>query len=218
MARGVGPLAAKPVTLRLLLNLFHKGKGRLPSTQTELYARGCRLLGEETSQNYIDAGVKGNLTSSERMMVAARIAAITIFGQRSAIWTAADFGDLADEDVKIEELCGGFEMADRGRFEVNASAIEETINTGLFLSRGENRMWWAHQTYGEFLAAWYLFKLQMPLEEVLKLIVHQGDAEGKLVPQLHETAAWIAGMRPDVFHEIMRREPKVLLISDVASA
>lgn len=217
-ARGVGPLAAKPVTLRLLLNLYQKGGGRLPSSQTELYARGCRLLGQETSQNYIDAGQIGRLTAAERMAVAARIAAVTIFGQKSAVWTAADFGNIPEEDVKIEELCGGVDIGGRGHFDVDAPAIEETINTGLFSSRGENRIGWAHQTYGEFLAAWHLFKLQMPVEQVLQLIVHAEDAGGKLVPQLHETAAWLAGMMPDVFHEIMRREPKVLLRSDIASA
>lgn len=214
--REVGPLAAKPVTLRLLLNLFRNG-GALPTSQTELYARGCLTLAGETNESYITAGRTGRPDAAQRMAVAARIAAITIFSQKSAIWTATDLGEPTVDDVKVADLCGGVEMVNNASFEVDAAAIEETINTGLFDSRGENRMGWAHQTYAEFLAAWYLAKLQTPTEQVLKLLVHPEDPEGKLVPQLHETAAWSASLMPDLFREIMRREPKVLLQSDVAS-
>jgi len=54
--------------------------------------------------------------------------------------------------------------------------------------------------------------------QIMSLLVHAGDADGKLVPQLHETAAWIAGMIPAVFQEVMRTDPDVLLRSDVATA
>jgi hypothetical protein len=79
-------------------------------------------------------------------------------------------------------------------------------------------MGWAHQTYAEFLAAWYLSRLDLTLEQVLDLIVHPEDPDGKLVPQLHEMVAWLANLRPDVFQKVMEREPKVLLQSDVAAA
>jgi hypothetical protein len=79
-------------------------------------------------------------------------------------------------------------------------------------------MGWAHQTYAEFLAAHYLQQHQTMQPQIMSLLVHAGDAEGKLVPQLHETAAWIAGMNPAVFQEVMRTDPDVLLRSDVATA
>lgn len=215
--REVGPLAAKPITLRLLLNLY-RNREKLPLTQTELYAKGCKLLAEETSPSYVEAEQTGNLLPPRRIMVAARIAAVTVFGQKSAIWTSTDFGDVLGEDVRIEDLSGGTEIADSKTFEVDPSGVDETIHTGLFTSRGVNRMGWAHQTYAEFLAAWYLTQQELTTEQVLELIVHPEDLEGKIVPQLHETAAWLASMRPDLFQEIMRREPKVLLQSDVAAA
>jgi hypothetical protein len=212
-----GPLAAKPVTLRLLLNLYGSGRA-LPASQLELYARGCAKLAEEPNDSYIEAGITGKLKPPQRMAVAARIAAVTIFCQKSSIWTSPDCGEPADGDVKVAELCGGVEYADGMPFEVDEAAIKETINTGLFDSRDEDRMGWWHQTYAEFLAAWYLVRLQTPTDQILKLLVHSGDPDGRLVPQLHETAAWLAGMAPDLFEEIMRRDPKVLLQSDVASA
>ena len=79
-------------------------------------------------------------------------------------------------------MCGGVEYADGNSFEVDEAVIKETINTGLFDSRGENRMGWWHQTYAEFLAAWYLIQLQTPADQILKLLVHPGDPDGKLVP------------------------------------
>lgn len=215
--RGVGPLAAKPLTLRLLFNLYHQ-EGRLPLTQAELYAKGCKLLAAETSQSYLEAGHLGSLAPARRMAVAGRIAAVTVFGQKDAIWTGADFGDVPEGDVTPGDLSGGKETAGGESFEVGVAAVDEVSHTGLFTSRGISRLGWAHQTYAEFLAAWHLTQLELTSEQTLALIVHPEDPDGKLVPQLHETAAWLAGMRPDVFQEILRREPKVLLRSDVAAA
>jgi hypothetical protein len=76
-------------------------------------------------------------------------------------------------------------------------------------------MGWAHQTYAEFLAARYLVQRGMTLPQMMSLITHR---DGKLVPQLYETAAWLACMVHEVFQEIMRIDPEVLLHSDVATA
>lgn len=79
-------------------------------------------------------------------------------------------------------------------------------------------MGFAHQTYAEFLVAWYLVQHEIPLVQVMSLIVSPEDPERKLVPQLHEAAVWLAGMMPDVFREILKADPDVLLRSDVATA
>ena len=51
----------------------------------------------------------------------------------------------------------------------------------------------------------------------MSVLVHPDDEEGKIVPQLHETAAWLASMSPEVFRAITHADPEVLLRSDVAS-
>jgi hypothetical protein len=51
----------------------------------------------------------------------------------------------------------------------------------------------------------------------MSLLVHSDDDEGRLVPQLHEAAAWLASMSPEVFRAVMGTDPEVLLRSDVAS-
>lgn len=209
-------LAIKPVTLNLLIRIFSRDN-EFPATQAELYRQGCQLLCEDNDTRR-DAGRIDTLTASQRMTVAARIAAITVFSARFAVWTGIDRGDVPEVDVTINHLLGGIESADGQQFEVTRGAIQETLATGLFSSRGPNRMGWAHQAYAEFLAAWYLHQHGMDLGQIMSLIVSPGDPEGKLIPQLHEVSAWLAGMDPEIFREIMEVEPLVLLRSDVATA
>ena len=42
----------------------------------------------------------------------------------------------------------------------------ETLDTGLFSSRGIDQMGWAHQTYAEFLAARFVVEQGMPAEQI----------------------------------------------------
>lgn len=213
----VVPLAIKPVTLSFLINTYIKN-GRFPSTQAELYLQGCLQLCEETNEHRRDAGLSGSFTPEQRLAMASRIAAVTIFSNKYAVWTGMDRGNVPDEDTTIQELCGGNEDANGVQFQVTEIAIKETLGTGLFSSRGPGRMGWAHQTYAEFLAARYLVRHEMTLTQIISLLVHPGDIDAKLVPQLHETAAWLAGMLPEIFKKIMKANPEVLLRSDIATA
>jgi len=210
------PLAIRPVTLGFLLKTYPR-PGRFPTTQKELYLEGCLRLCEEISPSRQAAGMLGDLDAEQRLAVAARIAAITVFANRYAVWTTVDSGEVPEEDVTIQDLCGGTEVIGEDRFQINHSCIRETLDTGLFSSRGQNRMGWAHKTYAEFLAAQYLIQHQLELPQIMSLVHHPLDTEEKVVPQLHETAAWLAVMKADAFQEIKESDPEVLLRSDVAT-
>ncbi|QFS52804.1 NACHT domain-containing protein [Nostoc sphaeroides] len=215
--KNVVPLAIKPITLEFLIKTYRSYNGKFPPNQRlhELYLEGCLWLSEERNKSRISSKLKGNLKRQERLMVAARIAAIAIFGNKFAIWTGIQ-SDVPDDDVLIEKICQGSESADGREFEITVEAVEEVLDTALFSSRGElSRMGWAHQTYAEFLAAWYLVQHQTPLERIISLIISSEDPECKLIPQLHETAAWLASMRTDVLQEIIKTDPDVLLRSDM---
>ena len=211
------PLATRPVTLGFLLKTFAR-RGALPSRRSDLYEQGCELLCEESNESRRERGHKGQYTASQRLAVAARIAAVTVYGNRYAVWRGANPADLPEEDVRLPDLCGGYESYDGKVFQVDENAVTEALDTGLFSSRGPSRMGWTHETYAEFLAAWYVAHSDMTLGQIMSLIGHPGDPDGRLVPQLHETAAWLAGMRADVFNEILTSDPEVLLRSDVATA
>jgi predicted NACHT family NTPase len=213
--REAAPLAIKPITLKFLIETYRQ-KGQLPLTQKKLYLEGCRLLCKEINPDRCDAGFVGTLTPDEKLIVAARIAAVTVFGNRAGIWLGEDY-QSSDKDVTVQELSGSREKADRDEFAVGRDEIKEALGTGLFSSLGTHRIGWTHQTYAEFLAAWYLVQHQMSLTQMMSLITHPNDPDKKLVDQLHETAAWLAGMVPDVFREIMKADPDVLLRSDVAT-
>jgi hypothetical protein len=215
------PFAIKPVTLKFFIDIYKKN-GQLPQTQVELYSKGCQLLCEETNPDRRDSGLIGKLTVEQRMIVASRIAAITLFSNHPAIWTELDQGTMPDGDLALEPLCGGQETAEINgfpkEFEVGQAEIKEALGTALFSGRGPNRIGWAHQSYADFLAAKYLKDRKLELTQMLALITHPDDVEKHLVPQLYETAAWLGTMDREVFQAIMRTDPDVLLLSDVASS
>jgi len=211
----VGPFAAKPVTLKMLFRVYSRDQ-RLPQNQAQIYEEGCLTLCEESNLSYVASGRTGDLTAMERMTVAARIAAFMTFAKRSAIRTGAGGGESLPEDITIDEIAGGNEESPDGLFDVPRAAVREALDTGLFAARGPDRIGWAHQTYSEFLAAWYVGR-RLSATQALSLIVHPDDAEGKLVPQLHEVAAWIATSTREVFEAIMKADPEVLLRSDVTA-
>lgn len=97
------PLAIKPVTLGFLINTYTKN-GRFPSTQADLYLQGCRSLCEENNEGRREARLVGIFTTEQRLAIASRIAAITVFSRRYVIWTGINRGDVSDEDTTIQEL------------------------------------------------------------------------------------------------------------------
>ena len=212
-----GPLAIKPVTLRFLLSVFKKN-GEFPLNQADLYEQGCRLLCAEMNDDRRETKQTGTLSPDQRLAVASRIAVATVFSNRNAVWTHSDLGDVAPEDLKLDELIGETEASKGHTFPVTEAAIRETLGTGLFSSRGVYRSGWAHQTYAEFLAARYLLRHQFTARQIMSLLVHPGDNEHKIVPQLHEVAGWIAGSFPEVFQRVTISDPYVLLRSDAARA
>jgi predicted RNA-binding protein with PIN domain len=210
------PLAIKPITLKFLLSIYKKSD-RFPLSQQELYEQGCLELSKEVNPDRLDCDFKGKLSDKQRLIVAARIAAITIFANKVAIWTISADLEMPESDMAIQDLCIGQEEIDGQEIEVTEDCVREVLSiSGLFSSRGTNRMGFAHKTYAEFLAAWYLTQHQIPLVQIMSLIVSPEDAERKLVPQLHETAAWLASMSREVSQEIMTTDPDVLLYSDVS--
>ena len=214
--RDAVPLAIKPTTLKFLINTYKQNQ-QFPATQKELYFKGCKSLCIETNLDRIGSGEKGQLSECQRLVIAARIAAIFIFANRSAIWTGIDLGDVPSSDIALTEICFGSERIDELDFQVIEKNVREVFSiTGLFSSRGDNRLGFAHQTYAEFLAAWYVAEHRnLPLVQIMSLLTTPEDPEKRLVPQLHETAIWIASMRQDVLKQIVQTDPDVILRSDI---
>ena len=210
--KNVSPLAAKPITLKLLLNIF-KERSELPSNQVELYKRGCLTLCDEDYEDKPVSKKNDKLTAEQRLRVAARIAALMIFSNKSSIWIGRDTGEQTNADISSSELLGYFEKGlDNVEFHIGKEEVEETIHKGLFSNDGANRIKFSHQTFAEFLAAWYLDYREVSDETIIKII-----GEKYLQPQLYETSAWIVNQRKEISNHLMRVAPMVLLRSDVLS-
>lgn len=212
--KNVSALASKPVTLQFLLGLFEKNES-FPSTQTKLYEEGCLWLCEEKNERRKATKRVGKLTPEQRLVISARIAALMIFGNKSSIWIGGITGEEETSDILIGELSGYTEKKkDNSEFQITEENVREVINdTGLFTSNGSKRLKFSHQTFAEFLAAWYLDYRELSDEAVIKLI-----GQSHLYPQLYETSAWLANQRKSVFQHLMKVAPAILLRSDVLLA
>ena len=213
--RGAGPLAANPTTLRLLLSLFGERR-ELPTSLVDLYERGLTILCAPNEERQ-DRNRPAPLSPPQILQMASRIAAMTSLTRNATIFTGLD-SDAPPNDVAESAIVGGEEEADSTRFAVTPSIVRLALaETGLFTSRGPHRLGFAHKTYGEYLAARYLHRSRVPTAQIRSLLYVPDEDPPRLIPQLHEVAAWLASLDDEFFDETARIEPEVLLLSDVSA-
>jgi hypothetical protein len=210
ISRNIVPLAIKPVTLEFLLKTRTR-PGGMPTTQTALYAEGCRILCEDRRPGRRPGKSSGELPADKRLVIASRIAAATMFCNRDAVWTDVDQGDVPLEDIRITDFVGREAGDEPGPSE---NQVFQTLDTGLFSSRGIPRIGWAHQTYCEYLAARFLVDGRQSVDTMMSLLLHP---DGKVIPQLRETAAWVAALVPEAFQRITSADPMTLLNSEATT-
>ena len=210
-----GPLAARPVTLRFLLDLY-ASKGSFPSRRYELFEEGCRHLAEEHDEEVRESA---ELDLDESLALASRVAAANVFTGRPEIWLGKQAVEAPPGSISILELAGGKEALLRaGDTAVEASGenLRSVLrSTGLFASPGDNHATWAHASYAEFLAARFVQQRGLSPAQIESLLLQTGaDGQRRLAPQLVETAGWIASVRPATFRMLMQSDPESLLRSD----
>ena len=205
--KAVEPFCARPITLDFLIDEYATS-GQLPRTRKELYERGCKKLCMEFNSPHAQ---QDRLEPEQRFIVAARIAATTIFTGHQSIRLEELVGNPSGS-LKVEDCADGKETISDLDLDIHDSYVRETLDTALF--RGREIREWAHQTYAEFLAAWYVSHV-LSNAQIKNLIFHP---DGKLIPQLRETSAWTASFNPDIFEYILQSDPEVLLQSDVATS
>jgi hypothetical protein len=205
------PFAIKPLTLKMLIAIYQQ-RGDLPTSSIDLYKQGCLALCDERNKSRRDSRRRGRLNAGQRMRLAGRIAAATIFGNRFAVWTGSEI-DCPREDIPMTAIAGRGEEGAFATFVARDDDVSEVLDSGLFSSRGECRMGWAHQGYGEFLAALYLFERGVPSETVLKMLLHPA---GGLIPQL-SIAAWAASLNSGLRAALIADEPFAPLRGDLSS-
>ncbi|MBD2746707.1 glycosyltransferase family 4 protein [Microvirga sp. BT688] len=211
----VQALAARPITLLMLLNIFvHDGE--LPQFQAHLYRKGLLATIEEANKLRRTSLQTGRLDNQSKLMIAARIAASTVFSGSTQVWTGLQAEIAPPRAVVLSEITGGSEIALGSRFHVGEAEIYEVILSHIFTPVENDTYIWTHQTFSEFLAAYYLVEHGLTAEQIARFFF--SDPAGPVPPQLREVAAWTATLSPDFFRLLLDKDPTILLRSDVASA
>ena len=211
-AADVGHFAARPQTLMALIHRFRAGAS-LQVPQTDLFRDLIEHACDPTLVSPRGNEIRPTRTSRrERVRVAARICAAQLLGNRPTITLNAD--DAPDAALlDLRDLTGEEPLA-AGALRVDETVLAEAVNTPLFTGRGESRIA-PHQTFAEYLAASWLVDRDVPFAQLVSLLVDALDPQRKVVPQLRQVTAWLAAMRVDVFDAVVRREPEIVLWSDV---
>lgn len=174
---------------------------------------GCRMLCAEI-QRERHSHLGPHLTPDQRMLVAARIAAVTLFAGRFGVWDAPDWGDAPAEDVTVDALTGGQEGSGPDSFHVTARDIDETLSTALFRLSRDHEFAWAHRSFEEYLAALYVNEHKMVPQQIFSLLFHP---DGHLIPQLAGVGVWMVGSNQAVFDRIAKSDAEVLVRVDISA-
>lgn len=199
---GAGPLAARPLTLRFLARSFGQS-GALPERGAALYAAGVRSLCEEQNIDRLDAGLGGALSLDQRVAVARRIAAATVFGGATVLWTGPEV-DAESGEIAVGRLVGWAEPTATETVDVTVPAVLEAARTGLFTSRGAQRLGWAHATFADFLAAEWVVANGLSATQARPLFL---GPDGRCWPQTRLAAAWTVAIAPDRFQFLTAADP-----------
>lgn len=197
-------LTLKPITLTDLLKEYLINDGVLPATRNALYENMCRRICEEHNPYHDENDRRGNFTVDELFTEAARLATIMLTTRRLAVWMPSSTRDIPDSSIAIEELHHGSSAEDR--------LTRATLHTGFFSSRGPNQLGWAHLSYAEYLAAFYM-QNNLSLTQIKSLLVHPNG--NKIIPQLREVTAWLTTMNPTLLQFVADLDPEALFQSDL---
>lgn len=214
IASEAGAFAARPITLRALLRRYAEERA-LGGSQVELYRDMCRELCDAVAPRPGAAmpSRAARTSRDERYLVAGRLCASVLFGNRTGIYR----GDGPAPSARLVDPanCVGTEWIHGAPMRVTEATIADALNTALFTGVTDDRVLAVHQTFAEFVAADWIVHRGMETVQVLSLLHDPTDPERRIVPQLRQAAAWLAALDTTVFTAISEREPELVLWSDV---
>lgn len=209
--RNVEELAALPVTLRFMLKLFRQNQ--LPQQRTETFEKGLKLLCEDSPERR-KSQKKSHVSTDTRFLAASKMALGYILHGCNGIWHGPGV-DCPQGLFTTKEIVGTENYNDI-QHTLDELAINETLElTGVFARLDLHRFQFASRTFAEFLAAWYIAKSTVPTLQKLKVVLHPESR--RLIPDLYETAAWLAAIEPQFLAWLVTNEPYAALEADFAT-
>ena len=210
LVAGAGPLAARPLTLKMLLRVL-AAEGEFPDALARLYESALLFMAGEHDPERRDLRT---LSASESIAIAARIAAATILAGRDVI------GDGVAGAVELTQLIGGTELdrliAQPTEVTVNEQAVREVLGTALFSARGGG-LGWAHRTFGEYLAAFWLAGERISDQQVADLLLVDEGTARRITPPLRNVAGWLLTLRSGFQRSLVPADAVVMVYGDPSS-
>ncbi len=205
-----GHLAARPVTLRMLLRLFKRNQ-TLPSSAADLYTQSIR---EQLIWPPPRPG-EAEPATAHAFLPAARVAAAFTLARRDALYLPPPSSTETAPETALyaDQITGGQEQDGNITVPVTDTLLRSLVHTPLFSSRGPYLHGFAHKTFQEFLAASYLNTHLNPAQ-LLNLLTARHDQGAHIPPHLHEVAGWLATLNPDLRAALCEDNPAALLHSD----
>lgn len=207
--RDLVALLSSPMTLRMLMDLHVAGKPITNTSRADLYRSAMKLL------LHTDRSLNG-LSTQQRIAVASRMAAATVFCNRPIIHRDPDTGGRPATEMAVGELLGKTEPAEGGALEVREPCVREVLAlSGLFNSRGLGKLGWVHTSYAEYLASEYVREHRLPYPALAGLLRLHAE-RGPLVAGLQGVVGWILlNSEPALQRNLVARSPTTVLRSDV---
>ncbi|WP_410790636.1 NACHT domain-containing protein [Kribbella sp. C-35] len=198
----VVPLAARPLTLNLLCSAM-RPDGTLPGNAAELYERGLLALSDEMNPQRRDAASPSS-GPIDRLGAAMRIAAISTFGGRPAIWTGP-IAEAEASDILIDDCV----RSEATHFSaIGRELVDATLRTALFAGRGDQRLGWSHATFADYLGARWIISNELDEAQVRSLLL----SDDRSIPaRVRQVAAWLVGIEPDRFRWLIPCDPEAFL-------
>ena len=188
--RDLAPLAARPVTLELLLDAYAHDR-RLAGDLTTLYGDGIdRMLGDDGKD---------------------RVPPLLTVGQRRRIAGAIGWGALLTGRLHVEQSSSGLSLDDICRLSGAARPkVEEVLLLRLF--EGAPRRF-AHRSFAEFVGAEQA--IDMPASKVLDLVLQPVGDQVYLPAHFEGLVGWLL-RRSAVFRRLLvRLQPETLVSAGV---
>ena len=212
-AKEAQALASHPITLKMLLQVYQES-GDFPRSRAELYRDGCERL---CTDDHVVFGAlhQRKTTPQQRLVIASRLAALSVFTNRFLINGDSERPLSRADVLEANDVIGYTEERVAGaRVLVDRDTIVEALQTALFAERVEGAQSWRHQSYPEYLAAHYVKHREPSTSQIVALLSDSTDNARRIIPELEETACWMAEMVPEVFAALAEQNADVFLRCD----
>lgn len=200
--RGVGYLAARPITLELLLASASSGSA-LPGSRHAVYDRGIRALANEHNPRYAESG-RPDVPAGDIVAAAKRLAIVSLLGGRPRIVREGSPQTETDSVSLDDYPSSGIRLPHPDAVWTSALLLHHDPDTATF----------AHRSIAEFLAAGYLSCRDYDVQR--RLLADPNDL-GVVTPQLGGVAEWLSYSSPDVFNWLVETDVDALLNPDLPS-